>query len=282
YFGCFVSLDGDYALIGAYGADSAYIFKRDGTNWNEEAKLIASDGKPEDRFGKSVSIDGEYAIIGSPHHDNNIGSAYVFKRSGTSWTEEQKLTPLEGEDDLFGECVTISGDYALVGAPFFYGNTGCAYVFKRSGTSWTEEQRLTASDGEINNYFGSDSTINGNNILCGSYINNRKGAAYFFEKLDPNAPNAPIIEGPASGKVGNELEYTFNAEDPNGDDVKYHIDWDDGNSETTTFNPSGKDVKVKHNWSEEGTYTIKAAAEDTNGLVGPWGSPSEAISLDSS
>jgi len=271
YFGCSVSLDGDYALIGAFGADSAYVFKRDGANWNEQAILTASDGKVGDYFGYSVSLDGEYTIIGAPNHDNDIGAAYIFKHTGSSWTEEQKLTPAEGEDDLFGAKVTISNDHALVGAPLFYGEQGCAYVFKRSGASWTEEQRLTASDGSSYNYFGAHSTINGNKILIGSYINNRQGAAYFFEKLNPNAPNAPIIKGPAKGKVDNKIEYTFNAEDPNGDDIKYHIYWDDGDSDVTGLNPSGTDVKVKHTWNNKGTYTIRAYAEDEYGLVGPEG-----------
>jgi len=84
-------------------------------------------------------------------------------------------------------------------------------------------------------------------------------------------PNIPTIIGETNGKTGVEYEYTFNAVDPDGDDVKYHIDWDDGNSETTGFNPSGTDVKVKHTWSEDGTYIIKATAEDTKGLVSPEG-----------
>jgi len=85
------------------------------------------------------------------------------------------------------------------------------------------------------------------------------------------APDTPEISGETTGTVGTEYEYTFVSTDPNGDDVKYHIDWGDDNSETTTFNPSGTDVKVKHTWSDEGTYIIKATAEDTDGLIGPQG-----------
>jgi hypothetical protein len=83
------------------------------------------------------------------------------------------------------------------------------------------------------------------------------------------APNKPTITGKINGKAGVEYEYTFNALDLNGDNVKYHIDWDDDDSITTDFNPSGTDVKVKHTWSEERTYTIKATAEETSGLVSP-------------
>jgi hypothetical protein len=84
-------------------------------------------------------------------------------------------------------------------------------------------------------------------------------------------PNAPIITGETNGKKRIEYEYTFNAVDPDDNDVKYHINWDDGDFDTTAFSPSGTNVVVSHIWSEEGTYTITAYAEDTDGLVGPEG-----------
>jgi hypothetical protein len=86
---------------------------------------------------------------------------------------------------------------------------------------------------------------------------------------DNQPPNAPTITGRLKGNAGKEYEYTFNALDPNGDNVKYHIDWDDGDSDETGLNPSGEDVKVKHTWDNDGTYTIRAYAEDEFGLVGP-------------
>ena len=90
------------------------------------------------------------------------------------------------------------------------------------------------------------------------------------ERLGINQPpNKPTITGEISGTAGIEYEYTFNAVDPDGDDVRYIVDWDDGNSDTTDFSPSGTDVIVSHTWTEQGTYTIKAKAEDTNGLIGP-------------
>ena len=77
-----ISIDGDYAVIGAYGDDneegSAYVFKREGNSWIQETKLTPSDGEPEDRFGGSVSLDGDYAVIGAYGDDSKEGSAYVF------------------------------------------------------------------------------------------------------------------------------------------------------------------------------------------------------------
>jgi hypothetical protein len=84
-------------------------------------------------------------------------------------------------------------------------------------------------------------------------------------------PHIPTITGPTTGKPGVGYDYIFNAVDPDDDNVKYFIDWDDGDPEETGFNPSGDDVKLKNTWNSKGTYTIRAYAEDTNGLVGPEG-----------
>ena len=127
FFGWSVSISGDYAVVGAFGDDdngeeagSAYIFKRNGTFWAQEAKLLPSDGEVIDRFGFSVSISGDYTIVGAPNDDDNgtlSGSAYVYKRTGTSWAQEAKLLPADGAAiDEFGWSVSISGDYAVVGA----------------------------------------------------------------------------------------------------------------------------------------------------------------------
>jgi hypothetical protein len=82
-------------------------------------------------------------------------------------------------------------------------------------------------------------------------------------------PNAPGINGPTKGKTGTSIEYTFNAVDPNGDQVKYLIDWGDGKSDTTNLNLSGIDVIVAHTWDAEGTFVIKVKAEDAYGLISP-------------
>ena len=86
----------------------------------EQQKITASDGASDDYFGYSVSISGDTAIVGAYGNDDKgsySGSAYVFVRSGTTWTEQQKLTASDGAAyDIFGESVSISGDTAIVGA----------------------------------------------------------------------------------------------------------------------------------------------------------------------
>ncbi|MDH3268698.1 MAG: T9SS type A sorting domain-containing protein, partial [Ignavibacteria bacterium] len=187
YFGGSVSISGDYAIIGAQPSSvgSAYIFRRDGTNWIEEQRITASDGATGDWFGSSVSISGNYAIVGAYGNDD-AGSAYIYKRDGVNWIEEQKLTASDGEpNDYFGNSVSISEDYAIVGA-VYDGNShqGSAYIFRRDGASWIEEQKLTASDGEPNDEFGGSVSISGNYSIAGAEWDDDNGewsgSAYIY------------------------------------------------------------------------------------------------------
>nr|MBC8383912.1 hypothetical protein [Candidatus Cloacimonadota bacterium] len=171
WFGLAVAIDGDYAVVGSYqdsndnGSDAgaAYIFHRSGTTWTEQAKLTASDGNSQDYFGVSVSIDGDYVVIGATRGDGNqtdSGSAYVFVRDGSNWTEQAELTASDGSGgDQFGK-VSISGDYIIIGARE-NGSTGSAYIFHREGTTWTEEDQIFGSDGSSNDKFGQSVCIDG-------------------------------------------------------------------------------------------------------------------------
>jgi len=84
-------------------------------------------------------------------------------------------------------------------------------------------------------------------------------------------PEAPTITGKTNGKAGTEYEYKFKATDPDGDNVKYYIDWGDGTEEWTTFHASGEEVTIGHTWTEQGTYTIRAKAKDVYGAESDWG-----------
>ncbi len=193
-FGVPISLDGDYALIGGLGNDNnghwsgaAYVFHRNGSSWIEQAKLMPSDGAEDDRFCIG-SIDGDYAVVGSPGDDDNgesSGSAYVFQRNGTSWTEQFKLKPSDGEENAsFGQSVSLDGDIVVIGAKEKNGDgkwSGSAYVFQRNGTSWIEQFKLKPSEGEENDGFGWSVCIRGNNILVGARAaNNFEGAVYVY------------------------------------------------------------------------------------------------------
>ena len=197
HFGNSVSIDGDYAVIGAIWDDdasgSAYIFHRNGTSWIEQTKLTASDGAPDDRFGSSVSISGDYAVIGAYGGDdilNNRGAAYIFHRSGTNWTQQAKISAYDGaEDDWFGWSVSIDGDYVVIGSVDDDDNgsaSGSAYIFHRNGTTWTLQNKITASDGAASDEFGNSVSISGDYAVIGAlwdYDNGSgSGSAYVFHR----------------------------------------------------------------------------------------------------
>jgi hypothetical protein len=187
-FGISVSLRGEYAIIGAWHDDnqrgSAYVFRRSEGGWVQEAKLNASDGVIGDHFGLSVFLDGESAAVGSFEANASRGSVYIFKRSGTSWTEECKLLASDGASfDNFGVSIWLDGDYALIGANGYDMHRGCAYVFQRSGNSWVEQTKLTASDGAIQDNFGrSVSLCDGYAIIGAVGVETFQGAAYVFQR----------------------------------------------------------------------------------------------------
>jgi len=172
-----ISSDGTYVIIGAYlrsnplnDAGAAYIFKRTGTSWSQEAKLTASDAQVVDQFGISVDINsnGAYAISGARHEDGGTGdprseegAAYVYTRSGSTWTEQAILRPSDGVSSAyFGHSVamTDNADYVIVGA---YGYNA-AYVYTRSGSTWTQQAKLVGSDVVSGDQFGHSVSINAN------------------------------------------------------------------------------------------------------------------------
>ena len=185
-FGSSVALSGDTAIIGAYADDvganvnqgSAYVFTRSGTTWTQQARLIATDGTTGDFFGWSVALSGDTAIIGANQDDVganvNQGSAYIFTRSGTNWTQQAQLTATGGAvDDNFGVSVALSGDTAIVGAYVddvgANNNQGSAYVFTRSGTAWTQQAQLTATGGAASDFFGISVALSGDTAIIGAY-----------------------------------------------------------------------------------------------------------------
>ncbi len=197
-FGSSVAISGSTALIGAYGQNSgqgaAYVFAETGGTWTQKAELTASDGGPLSLFGYSAALSGNTAIVGSPTQPYSggfgPGAAYVFVKSGTTWTQQAELTASDGAaSDLFGASVGISGNSALVGA---FGHTvnsnqlqGAAYVFTGSGGTWTQQAELTASDGGASDRFGVAVAVdNGTNLVGAEFhtvnSNGDEGAAYVF------------------------------------------------------------------------------------------------------
>ena len=201
YFGTAVSISGDLAVVGAPGYElftnppgAAYVFRREGTDWVEEAKLLADDGADNDYFGFSVFVSGDYAIIGAHGNDDNgakSGSAYIFKREGLDWIEEAKLIASDGQrGDFFGHSVSLSGDYAIIGAPYDDDDgidAGSGYVFKWDGSEWIENVKLNQINEAARDWFGYSVSISGDYAVVGSVRDDdngsSSGSAYIY-KLD--------------------------------------------------------------------------------------------------
>jgi len=196
FFGCAVAVDGDTAFIGAPGSNSyngsVYVFTRTGTTWTQQQILTASDSGVVDCFGVRIALQEDTALIGADDEVSwdSSGAVYVFTRTGTTWTQQQKLTPSDGAaGDLFSVSTALNGDTALIGAPWDDDNgnvSGSAYIFTRSGTTWTQQAKLLEPDGAAGHYFGLYASLDGDTALIGRWVDgystNDTGSAYVFTR----------------------------------------------------------------------------------------------------
>ena len=208
-FGWSVSLSGDTLVVGASGEDSsagggeadnsalsagaAYVFVRTGTTWTQQAYLKASNAEEDDQFGWSVSLAGDTLVVSAPGEDSSAaggeadngalsaGAVYVFVRTGTTWSQQAYLKASNAEeDDQLGPEVSISGDTLVVSAPGedssaaggeadnSASSAGAAYVFVRTGTTWSQQAYLKASNGELGDRFGWSASISGDTLVVGA------------------------------------------------------------------------------------------------------------------
>jgi len=257
YFGWSVAVNGDTVVVGAYGESSsttgvnstpnenrtstgaAYVFVRSGTTWTQQAYLKASQVSAEDWFGYSVAVSGDTVVVGAPYEDSNttgvnstpneagyeIGAAYVFVRSGTTWTQQAYLKTSQVTE--FGSSVAVSADTVVVGAPGEESGTagvnstpdnsasyyaGAAYVFVRSGATWTQQAYLKASQVSSYDWFGYSVAVSGDTVVVGAPYEDSSttgvnstpddnsadtGAAYLFTGLG----SAPEISVRGNGLI---------------------------------------------------------------------------------
>jgi hypothetical protein len=209
-FGRSVALKGDTAVIGAPGDDipdaedntpdrdagSAYVFTRSGDSWSPDGKFIAYDKDSGDFFGVSVALGDDTVVIGatgvSSSNGNYAGGAYVFTRSDGTWSRQSKLTANDREGyDQFGDPVAVAGDTAVIGVPRDNNangqGAGSAYVFTRSGDTWSQQTKLTADDGDSDDQFGSSIALSGDTIVIGSLDDENPngesaGSAYVYTR----------------------------------------------------------------------------------------------------
>jgi len=195
--GLYFIVGADLEDTGNGNAGSAYIYFYNGSSWSEQARIQHSDDASQDRFGMAVAInsDGTTAVVGAWNKSGG-GAAYIFTRSGTSWTQQAKLTASD-TSSYFGTSVAIIDDGSRV-AIGDYNNTtpravgaGAAYIFTRSGTSWSQQQKVYADDGNAGDHFsgyedGRALSLSGDGLylVVGAYSydagHQHNGAAYQY------------------------------------------------------------------------------------------------------
>jgi len=202
-FGGAVAIDGDTIVVGARLADAGgavYVYVRDGVNWVQQGPpLRADDAAADDWFGSSVAIDGDTIVVGAVFEEDDAansgrGAAYVFVRSGETWSQQAKLTAGDGAGgDQFGSAVAISGERVIVGAPFATAGasqSGAAYVFVRSGTTWSPQGKIQVD--EVRAALGTSVSLDGDFAAVGAPNHDEAGiinagAVYLYQFQAPDS-----------------------------------------------------------------------------------------------
>jgi FG-GAP repeat len=270
--GISVAVSGNTALVGAVldddrgdNAGAAYVFVRSGATWVQQAKLTASDGAANDNFGISVALSGDTAVIGAIFNDaasSDTGAAYVFVRSGTSWIQQAKLTASDGaSDDQLGMSVAIAGDTAVVGTvndDDLGDRSGAAYVFVRAGASWTQQAKLTATDGAAADQFGISVAVSGDTAVVGAYgdddLGASSGSAYVFVRTGTSWSQQAKLNA-ADGAAIDEVGISVAVE---GDTALVGAVFHEDRGAAYVF------VRTGTSWSQQAELTASDAAQSDN------------------
>lgn len=185
-FGETVCLVGDTALIGARESPPGrvYVFTRSGTAWTLQATLEPSDGTQNDSFGTEISMMDDTVVIGDWMQNDQTGSAYVFVRDGTTWSQQAKLVATDGViDDGFGAVISYENNTAVISACQNPNKAGAVYVFVRTGSVWTQQAKLIPSDSVAGDSFGQGIAVEANTALIGAAQFMAPGKVYVFQRV---------------------------------------------------------------------------------------------------
>jgi hypothetical protein len=216
-----LSADGNTALIGGPTDNgqvgAAWVFTRTGSTWTQQGeKLTAVGEQGEAFFGKNVALsgDGNTALIGGYNDNEHRGAAWVFTRTGSTWAQQGEKLTGSGNLGFFGWGVALSGDgdTALIGEWGIGGGIGAAWVFTRSGSTWTKQGgELNGGEGSGYSWFGYSVALsnNGDTALVGApHADGYAGAGYVFTRSGATwtQQGQPLAGG---GEVGEgELGYS--------------------------------------------------------------------------
>ena len=231
-FGSSVAISGDTLAVGApadggagLGAGAVFVFTRQLDVWTEEAAVRGLNTGPGDRFGISIALSGDTLAVGATGEDNNAigirpshaendlrvesGAAYIFVRSGTTWSQQAhiKASNPDGFDE-FGWAVALSGDTLAVSsreerssAVGINGNqtdnsalaAGAVYVFTRSGTLWTQQAYIKASNTQAGDAFGTWVALEGDTLAVGAARESSSATGFNGNQADNSRNDAGAV-----------------------------------------------------------------------------------------
>ncbi len=241
FFGWTVDLSGNTLVVGAPGdrqngiqAGAAYVFTRSGSTWSQQAQLVGLDTAAYDEFAVDVAIEGDTIAIGAYLNDqngNDAGAAYIFTRNGTTWSQQAKIVPNDpAANAWFGSELALDNETLAVSA--IYGGPagkGAAYLFTRSGTSWSQQAKVSASDGTAGDTFGFALALQGDTLVASATAyqsgSGFPGAVYLFERQGSTWSEQQKL---APADVGDDTTFGFGASVAiDGDTILVGADGDD-------------------------------------------------------
>ncbi len=293
-FGYSVSISNDTVLVGSnkYNsypeeAGAAFIYSNSDDSWKLISKIESLDPRPYYHFGTSVKVNYENVMVGSTGYNDVINNrevgcvhSLIYKDTNNLLDKKIILANDLGNYDYFGCSIDIFQNFSVIGAKGkdnFAKNSGSAYIFFKDDDCWIQDAKLSASDGEIDDYFGCSVSISDDFVLVGAEGNDENGldsgAAYLFtvkkNNSKPSIPNKPA--GFNFGRTNVCYEFTTKTVDPDEDKVYYLFDWGD-QSESVWLGPynSNQLCIANHSWKHQGLYNIRVKSKDIYGAESEW------------
>ncbi len=168
---------------------AVYVFVHDGSAWVQQARIASPQGPLSGGFGSALALQGDRLVIGADQASSRAGAAYVYTRSGTTWTLQARLAPLDAAaGDRFGSSLALSDDSVLIGAPFRAGVApgshaqGAAYIYVHTLGSWVQQARLSPAVAVDGDSFGAALALDGDRAAIGAPLAGGSGRVHVFER----------------------------------------------------------------------------------------------------
>lgn len=188
-----MALAGDRLAVGAFyaGAQSggtAYVFRRAGSSWVQEASFEEPGLVRDSRFGYDMALSDDTLVIGAIGVYGTTGAVHVYRRTGTAWAEEARIEPSEPGVSAFGLSVALSGDTLAVGAIGGDEEPGAVFVYQRTGTTWQQVDLLRAPGSTPPDYFGSGVALSDGTLVVGASAEDSAARGIDGDQADTSAP----------------------------------------------------------------------------------------------